>query len=74
MTLSWVPPIFPFMSRRQRPARRLASIRAARRRRQSFAPPERLPAIPVAEAAERDHAALLDYEDLADLSLVWEAD
>lgn len=68
------PIYFLFMSRRQRPARRLASIRAARRRRQSFAPPERLPAIPVAEAAERDYATLLDYEDQGDLSLVWEAD
>jgi hypothetical protein len=32
------------MSRRQRPLRRLASSRAARRRRQSHVPPERLPA------------------------------
>jgi hypothetical protein len=34
----------------------------------------RLPATPVAEAAERENASLLDYEDLGDPSLVWEAD
>jgi hypothetical protein len=61
------------MSRRQRPQRRLASFRAARRRRQSFVPPGRLPALSIVEAAG-DSSSLLDYDDLRDLSFDWEAD
>jgi hypothetical protein len=61
------------MSRRQRPSRRLASARAARRRRQLFVPPERLPASPGSESAQGEVPAVLDYDDL-DLSFDWEAD
>jgi hypothetical protein len=62
------------MSRKQRPSRRLATSRAARRRRQFLAPPERLPAPARSEAGEIEAPALLDYDDLGDPSLDWEAD
>jgi hypothetical protein len=62
------------MSRRQRPSRRLAFYRAARRRRQSLVPPERLPAPIHQDATEGEFPSLLDYDDLRDLSFDWEAD
>jgi hypothetical protein len=62
------------MSRRQRPSRRLAFYRAARRRRQLHAPPERLPAPSPREIAGGFSAPLLDYDDLPDPTLDWEVD
>ncbi|HEY5907550.1 MAG TPA: hypothetical protein VIZ31_05860 [Vicinamibacteria bacterium] len=62
------------MSRRQRPPRRLATTRAARRRRLSFVPPERLPATSGHEELDGDAPSVLDYDDLRDLSFDWEAD
>ena len=48
------------MSRRQRPLRRLANLRAARRRRQSHVPPARLPA---PDPIPTDIASLLELPE-----------
>jgi hypothetical protein len=55
------------MSRRPRPARRLAQTRAARRRRVRHAPPERPPATPILDDPKGSAPfAPSSYDDLDD--------